>query len=209
VKIHDGIARFQQNVFPGWKDRFEALAEGQSPELLLVTCSDSRIDPALLTQTEPGELFVIRNAGNFVPPYGEGSGGEAATIEYGIQALGIQHIAVCGHTKCGAMAAARDPESAAGLPAVQEWIGLASEALDRSADLGESTDALTETVAANVLTQIDHLRTHPSVSAAEARGELTLHAWVYDFVRGELWVGDPDGRFRPLSPQSKAAGEAA
>ena len=91
-----------------------------------MTCSDSRIDPCLLTQTEPGEVFVVRNAGNFVPPHGIG-GGEAATIEYGVEALGIEHIAVCGHTKCGAMAAAlADPSAAKGLP-------------DRGARRGSST----------------------------------------------------------------------
>ena len=195
MKATKGIRHFKERVFPARKAEFEALAAGQSPELMLVTCADSRIDPALLTQTAPGDVFVIRNAGNFVPPYGEGSGGEAATIEYGIEALGIRHLAVCGHTHCGAMAAALDPSAADDLPAVRAWIRHAAPALDRVADLEGGADPLTRAVAANVLTQIDHLRTHPSVAAAEARGELQIHAWLYDFVEGELWVGGPTGRF--------------
>ncbi len=197
-KIHAGIRRFQDEVFPAQRDRFQSLAGGQKPELLLVTCSDSRIDPGLLTQTGPGDIFVIRNAGNLVPPHGEGSGAEEATVQYGIEALGIRHIAVCGHAHCGAMAALREPGTAAGLPAVRAWLEHARHALDRKVELGEIDDPLLETVAANVLTQLDHLRTYPSVRAAQARGELTLHAWVYDFVTGGLLVGEANGRFRPL-----------
>ena len=120
--IHDGIRRFQQDVQPAEQAHFDGLADGQSPQLMLVTCSDSRVDPALFTQTKPGEVFVIRNAGNIVAPHGSGASGEAATLEYGIEALKIPHLAVCGHTKCGAMAAVRDPDSAASLPSVTDWI---------------------------------------------------------------------------------------
>lgn len=195
--ILDGIRRFQRTEYPKRKDLFEGLSGGQSPKLLLVTCADSRIDPGLLTQTDPGEVFVVRNAGNFVPPDGVG-GGEAATIEYGVEALGIRDIAVCGHTKCGAMAAALDPESAASLPAVADWIGHASPALSRSTKLNDDGDALSDAVAANVMAQLDHLRTLPAVKRALDRGELTLHGWVYDFVTGTLHVADDDGHFAPL-----------
>ena len=120
--IIEGFRRFQSDEFPSRRDAFEQLGSGQSPQLMLVTCSDSRIDPGLITQTAPGEIFVIRNAGNLVAPYGSGASGEAGTLEYGIEALKIPHLAVCGHTHCGAMAALRDPSSADGLPAVKQWL---------------------------------------------------------------------------------------
>lgn len=199
-RIYEGIRRFCREVHPQRRELFERLAGGQSPELLLITCSDSRIDPALLTQTDPGDVFVIRNAGNLVPPYSaKAHSGEAGTIQYGIEALGIRHIAVCGHAHCGAMAAIQNPAAAEGLEAVREWLEFGQPALDRLDELPGEGDALSRTIAANVLTQIAHLRTHPSVAAAEARGELELHGWIYDFERGELLVAQPDGHFRALS----------
>jgi carbonic anhydrase len=197
-KIYRGVRRFQSEVFPDHRDHFAALGAGQAPRLLLITCADSRIDPALLTQTQPGELFVIRNAGNLVAPYGAFASGEAATIEYGIRALGIQHVAVCGHTHCGAMAALREPESAAGLPAVEAWLEYGKPALEREEAIEGFEAPLTRTVAANVLAQLDHLRTHPSVAEAEASGDLTLHGWVYDFEAGRIFVSDDAAHFRRL-----------
>ena len=136
--IYAGIRAFQKQVYPEKAELFQELAGGQKPGLLLITCSDSRIDPALITQTEPGEVFVIRNAGNIVPPWGEGTAsGEAGTIEYAIEALGVQHIAVCGHSHCGAMAAVRNPSSAEGLPAVSSWLRFGEPALHEDAELGE------------------------------------------------------------------------
>jgi carbonic anhydrase len=102
-KLVDGVHQFQENVFGAKQALFERLADGQQPLALFITCSDSRIDPCLLTQTQPGELFILRNAGNIVPPYGQGSGGEAATIEYAVCALKLKDIIVCGHSHCGAM----------------------------------------------------------------------------------------------------------
>ena len=196
--IHQGIRRFQQDVQPSEQGHFDGLASGQQPQLMLVTCSDSRIDPALFTQTRPGEVFVIRNAGNLVAPHGSGASGEAATLEYGIEALKIPHLAVCGHTHCGAMAAVRDPESAAALPAVTDWIAFGMPAIDRQDEIRGFDDPLSKVVAANVLVQLDHLRTHPSVKAAEERGDLQLHGWVYDFVNGVVYATSGDGVFSPL-----------
>jgi carbonic anhydrase len=207
-RIHSGIRAFRDRIHPARRELFRRLEQGQHPELLLITCSDSRIDTGLLTQTDPGELFVIRNAGNLVAPWGSHSGAEAATVEYAVRVLGIRHIAVCGHTHCGAMAALRDPAGASTLPAVRRWLELGRPALERSVTVEGPADPLLETVAANVLTQLDHLRTHPSVAAAEARGELELHGWVYDFVEGDLLVAGADGYFRSLdAPAEPAAAE--
>lgn len=197
-KVYEGIRSFRQRVFPQQRGSFERLAQGQQPRLLLVTCSDSRIVPSLLTQSEPGEVFVVRNAGNLVPPYGEGSGGEAATVEYAIEGLGIPHIAVCGHSHCGAMAALREPATAAGFPALQKWLEFARPALDRRGPGEGFDDPLLQTVAANVLLQLDHLRTHPAVAAAEGRGAVELHGWIYRFETGEVLEVDADGVFHAI-----------
>ncbi|MGH0033844.1 MAG: carbonic anhydrase [Myxococcota bacterium] len=197
--IYEGIQRFREHEFPRRREAFEALSSGQQPRLLLITCSDSRIDPALLTQTDPGDLFVVRNAGNLVPPSDAGPGGEAATIEYGIEALGIRDIAVCGHAHCGAMAALRDRASAAELACVPPWLEHAQPALARRVRVGDGQDPLTNTVGANVLAQLDNLRTHPFVARAIENDGLRLHGWVYDFVTGELYVSDEAGKFHALS----------
>ena len=102
-KLIQGIHHFQSNLFSPQRELFERLAGGQHPDALFITCSDSRISPNLITQTEPGELFIVRNAGNIVPPYGAANGGEGATIEFALVGLGIQDIIVCGHSHCGAM----------------------------------------------------------------------------------------------------------
>ena len=115
-KIAAGVVKFQKEAFPERKDLFEGLAGGQSPETLFITCSDSRISPNLVTQTEPGEIFVIRNAGNIVAPHTKQTDGGSATIEYAVAALKVQHIVVCGHMGCGAMAAAVDPSGLDALP---------------------------------------------------------------------------------------------
>src|SRR5688572_10379852 len=97
-ELIEGLRYFQSKVLIHKQDLFQQLAGGQKPEVLFITCGDSRIDPNLLTQSDPGELFLIRNAGNIVPPYGSPTGGEEATIEYAVSAVGVQHIVVCGHT---------------------------------------------------------------------------------------------------------------
>ncbi len=202
-----GIRKFERQVFPERQGLFEDLAAGQKPELLLITCSDSRIDTGLLTQTEPGEVFVLRNAGNLVPPAGSPPGAEAATIEFAIHGLGIRHIAVCGHTHCGAMKAVRDPSGAEKLPALRAWLEHARPALDREASVEGADDPALRLVAANVLVQIDHLRTHPAVADAESRGDLTLHGWVYRFEAGEV-LQVLGGSVRPLNEPVPAAAAA-
>src|SRR5262245_22781790 len=105
----EGIHRFQNHVFDGNRELFEQLSRGQAPSTRFITCADSRVVPNLFTQTGPGELFTLRNAGNIVPPYGASSGGEAPTVEYAVTALGVRDIVVCGHSGCGVMQAMLDP----------------------------------------------------------------------------------------------------
>ena len=110
-----GVVRFQNNVYPEKQGLFEELSKGQSPEALFIACSDSRVETAMITQTEPGELFICRNAGNIVPPHTENTGGMTASIEYAVAVLKVPHIVVCGHTECGAMKGAMNPEGLEGL----------------------------------------------------------------------------------------------
>lgn len=210
-KLIEGLHRFRSEIFPSRRDFFGELAKGQRPETLFITCSDSRINPNLLTQTEPGELFILRNAGNLVPAYGPGSGGEAATIEFAVQALGVQHIVVCGHTQCGAMKALLDPSMVAGAPAVAKWLEHAEAprrlVLDNYKDLDPSKLA-NVMVEENVLAQLESLRTHPAVKSRLARGELTLHAWVYSIEKGEVFQFDGEqGQFVRIERSARSAND--
>ncbi len=195
-KLVDGIHHFQKDYFTTNRKLFENLVEGQQPMALFITCSDSRIDPNRLTQTKPGELFIQRTAGNIIPPYGANPGGEAATIEYAVSALGVKDIVVCGHSHCGAMAGLLDRTSVEKMPAVRAYLQNA-EATRRIVEenyqhLTEPDKRLTLTVEENVLVQIENLRTHPSVAAAISRGDLKLHGWVYKFETGEVFVFNPE-----------------
>jgi len=116
----EGVVRFQQEIFPEKRELFEKLSLGQSPEVLFITCSDSRIATGMITQTDPGELFICRNAGNIVPPHTNHSGAMTASIEYAVGALKVPHIVVCGHSGCGAMVGAMHPESLDELPHVKD-----------------------------------------------------------------------------------------
>ena len=194
-KLVEGVHRFQKDVFGAQQRLFQQLVDGQSPHALFITCSDSRIDPNLLTQTEPGELFILRNAGNIVPPYGPSAGGEAATIEYAVSVLGIRDIVVCGHSHCGAMSGLLNPSQIEELPAVRGWLAHA-EATSRIMKenyehIRDPQARLTATVEENVLVQLENLRTHPSVAAAMARRELKVYGWVYKFEAGQVFAYDP------------------
>jgi carbonic anhydrase len=203
-KLAQGVHKFQREVFGSHKDLFARLADGQAPHTLFITCSDSRINPNLLTQTAPGEIFIIRNAGNIVPSWGAPVGGEAATIEYAIAALGVEHIVICGHSACGAMKAVLDPESTNDLPAVRQWLAHA-ETTRRilKENYGEETkpdELLSIAIQENVLAQLENLRTHPSVAARVAKGKIALHGWVYKIASGEVFAYDTEeGQFRPLA----------
>ncbi len=192
-KLRVGFQKFSKEMLPKWASHFSKLAEGQRPSVLLITCSDSRIDPGLLYQTDPGEIFVIRNAGNIVPAAGNGSGGEIATIEFAIKALGVPHVLVCGHSHCGAMGALLDPDSAASLGHVCSWIEHAKGAM-------HDGDDLDTVIQNNVLLQLEHLRSHDFVREAEEAGKIELHGWVYRFETGEILEYNPkQDRFIPLA----------
>lgn len=202
-KLVQGIHEFRQNIFGSQKKLFERLADGQAPLALFITCSDSRINPNLLTQTGPGELFILRNVGNIIPPYGAMQGGEAAAIEYAVSVLKVRDVVICGHSHCGAMTGLLEPESLDELPAVRSFLSFAESTRriikENYGHITERAARITATVEENVLVQLEHLRTHPCVAAALSREELNLHGWVYKFESGQVFSYDPaDGQFLEL-----------
>lgn len=200
-KVVSGIMRFREGAYETRRKLFADLADGQQPELLFITCSDARIDPCLVTQTEPGELFICRIAGNIVPPHVRVAGGVTASIEYAVAVLGVRDIVVCGHTDCGAMKGALNPDALTDLPHVHDWLYHARAAVEIvKASHGTATlaelDALTEQ---NVLLQLQHLRTHPTVAARIAGGDIELHGWVYDIETGAVRAFDEaQDKFVPI-----------
>ena len=210
-KLVEGVHSFQKDVFDPQRKFFERLADGQKPLALFITCSDSRINPNLMTQTRPGELFIMRNAGNIVPPFGPTNSGEAATIEFAVAGLSVADVVVCGHSHCGAMQGLLDPEGIEHLPAVRGWLTYAEatrRVIRENYTHLRDHALLTATVEENVLVQLENLRTHPSVAAAVGRGALRLHGWVYKLETGEVFAYSPDqGQFLPLSALYNAAGE--
>ncbi|SFU18802.1 carbonic anhydrase [Pseudomonas marincola] len=199
--ITDGVQRFRENVFPEQQALFKKLAHQQTPHAMFITCADSRIVPELITQSDPGDLFVTRNVGNVVPPYGQMMGGVSTAIEYAVMALGVHHIIICGHSDCGAMKAVLDPQTLERMPTVKAWLRHAEVAKTVVAENCGCADhstlgTLTEE---NVIAQLDHLRTHPSVAARLASGQLFIHGWMYDIETGDIRGYDAEsGHFKKI-----------
>lgn len=190
--LRQGVHRFRYEVFPGKRALFEQLAERQRPHALFLTCGDSRIDPSALTSTEPGDIFVERTPGNIVPIYSKDAAvGVSASIEYSVVILGVKDIVVCGHSACGAMKALLHPVELHDIPATSRWLLYAAPAVrllgQKYAHL-RGPERLKRLCQLNVIEQIAHLRTHPSVRARVTRGELKLHGWYYEIHTGSVEV---------------------
>lgn len=201
-KLVSGIVKFQQTLFEHHRELFAELANQQNPEVLFITCSDSRIDPNLIMQTQPGDLFICRNAGNIVPPHAPTTGGVTASIEYAVAVLGVKHIVVCGHTDCGAMKGAMYPDTVKHLRHVSNWLSHCAPALARVAARNETVThaQLLELTEENVILQLQHLATHPEVASRIASGKVLLHGWVYDIEFGEIHCYEQNtGEFVPVS----------
>jgi carbonic anhydrase len=202
-KLLGGVSRFQRHVYPKHQDLFEKLALGQRPEALFITCADSRIDPCLLTQTKPGELFICRVIGNIVPPYPDAIGGVSATIEYAVGVLRVPAVIVCGHTDCGVMKGALNPEALEAYQNVTAWLRYADvEHRDPNPD-AEFLLRLTEH---NVAAQLKNLRSHPTVAARIEDGDLALHGWIYHIGSGNVTTYDEkSNRFVALNRDAVVA----
>ena len=198
-RLTGGVERFRKVARARHRELFKRLASGQAPHTMFIACSDSRISPLLMTSAEPGEVFVHRNVGNIVPPTGtDGMPAEGAGVEYAVGVLKVKQIVVCGHSGCGAMAAIRDGIPP-GLPSAARWLGHASHVQLR-VPAHASGDALAR---ANVLLQLENLRSYDIVREAVERGELTLHGWYYDIDGPEIEAWDAErGAFVPIRPSA-------
>ncbi|MFI9545640.1 carbonic anhydrase [Streptomyces sp. NPDC052016] len=165
-------------------EEFARLAEGQSPQVLFITCSDSRVVPALITGARPGELFELRTAGNIVPPYvSQLPTGEAATIEYAVEVLGVRDVVVCGHSHCGAVGALVRGDDLEAVPAVRDWL---AHAADQPAAADPDDPTVMRAVQNHVLAQILRLRSYPCVEKRLADGRLRVRGWYYEVHTGAV-----------------------
>lgn len=199
-RVVAGILRFKQHAYESRRALFAELATGQDPEALFITCADSRVDPNLVTQSEPGDLFICRNAGNIVPPHKRVTGGVTASVEFAVAGLGVRDVIVCGHTDCGAVKGALNPAALEDLPHVHDWLEHVEPAVAavaaRHGGIGEND--LLAVIEQNVLVQLENLKTHPSVRAAIERDQLGLHGWVYHIESGSVTCYDEErGAFVP------------
>ncbi len=206
-KLIMGIVDFRERLLPQYAKRFEELARGQSPDTLFITCSDSRVVPDLLVSTDPGDLFVMRNVGNLVPPAtveGASTGdlSERSAIEYSVLVLQVRNIVVCGHSECGAMKAALARKPMAETPNLAKWLHHSTAAIFRLEQEGpldprlKPHDQLSQL---NVLVQLEHLASYPLVRQRIADGTLHLGGWWFDIAKGEMFAYERGTRtFAPI-----------
>lgn len=205
--IIKGFLHFQKEVFPTRAKLFRQLAGKQEPKTLFISCSDSRMVPELVTQQDPGGLFVIRNAGNIVPSYGPEPGGVSASVEYAVSVLKVRDIVICGHSDCGAMTAIAKCTCLDNMPAVEHWLrhSDAARAINQSRQYDSERARIDDMVRENVIAQLNNIRTHPSVALAISKGELHLHGWCYDIESGMIDALDSrTNTFVPLADHPAA-----
>jgi carbonic anhydrase len=209
-RLKDGARKFHSEVHAENAEHYRrAASTPQAPHTLIISCADSRVDVEAITSSGPGQVFVTRNVGNMVPPYSGTPGGVTAVIEYAVAALKVKHVVVCGHSDCGAMKALLNPESTDKLPTVRYWLHHGQAALMVADSIAHKDDSpsekLRQLTEENVLMQMVHLKTHPSVAGAMARGELTMSGWVYDIGSGVVRIAE-DGQ-REFVPVTAAGGK--
>ncbi len=199
-----GYGRFREQGWAEERERWAKLAEGQSPKVMVIACSDSRTDPATVFDTSPGEIFVVRNVANLVPPFETGGGrhGVSAALEFAVTQLKVEEIVVMGHGSCGGVHAALTQRFAAADPGaggfIAHWIDLLDDARQRVTDEhGKGEDAVHALELETVRVSLANLRTFPFVQEAEAAGRLTLHGAWFAIREGVLWVMGDDGAFAP------------
>lgn len=209
-----GIKGFRARYYERRPDSMRQLVtEGQHPEILMIGCSDSRVDPALLTQAEPGELFVVRNVANLVPPYQPDGNyhGTSAAIEYAVRVLKVAHVIVLGHAQCGGIQGLIRLRTGETLDDdfVSPWVSIAGAACDpyilrdgesvNAADAERLLESPAKVERAAVRASVENLMTFPFVRERMEQGELSIHGWWFDLETGDLWAIDPDSKiFMPV-----------
>ncbi len=197
-KLYKGIHKFQESYFKKEEEFFKRLSKEQETEVLFITCSDSRVDPNLVTQSRPGELFIVRNVGNIIPPYDaiKDKNSVAAAIEFAVLSLKVKDIIVCGHSNCGAMEALyKDERELTNMPHLKDWLKLADSV--RNIVLKHYPETSAEirqriTEEENVLCQLHNIQTYPFVREALDSGALHLHGWYYNIAIGKIYAYDTD-----------------
>ena len=195
-KLIQGIINFRQTTQENYKDLFARLAKGQSPETLFISCSDSRVVPNLFTSTAPGDLFVLRNVGNLIPPCGDNgvSGSdesEASAIEYSVLNLDVSDIIVCGHSECGAMKALLGDRSKINAPNLQNWLrhgDLALDQLNSGVEFDSSLSKQNQLSQLNVLLQMENIKSYPDVKKRIKEGTLAVHGWWFDIAKADVYA---------------------
>jgi carbonic anhydrase len=188
-RLIEGHKQFLRDVFPQRRSHFHLLSEGQAPQWLFITCSDSRIVPDMILGTEPGDLFISRNAGNVVPVTAHDIDGTTATIEYAVEVLKVPYAILCGHSDCGAMKAALDRTSLENLPKASRWLQHVEGAFSHRPPVDRADGPSAELAAlirGNVVAQLHNLRAQPSVARALARGAIQVYGWYYDILSGRI-----------------------
>jgi len=197
-RLLEGLQRFRREYFPAYREHYQRLVEeGQKPSTLFIGCSDSRVVPDLITDSRPGELFIVRNVGALVPPFepDEGYHGVSAGIEFAVLNLGVTDIVVCGHSHCGAIRALYDPPNESS-PHVTRWLELAHDA---RLDEPVSEPMLRRTEQRSIAIQLARLMTFPMVAERVERGDVSLHGWHYIIEEGRVDVLDIEaGVFKPV-----------
>jgi carbonic anhydrase len=192
-----GLSRFRTDYFPSHEEQFRRLVDdGQHPGTLFIGCCDSRVIPDVLTGAEPGDLFVLRNIGNLVPPADqeEGYNGVAAAIDYAVDILKVRDIVICGHSHCGAMRALYEPPEGASSHLVN-WLELAAPA---RLEEPHSQEVQVRTERRSIVLQLERLMDYPNVKRRLKEGSLSLHGWHYVIEEGQVYILDGErGSFEP------------
>ncbi|HEY6096166.1 MAG TPA: carbonic anhydrase [Gallionellaceae bacterium] len=202
----EGLRRFKEDYFPRYEEEYRKLVEdGQHPKTLFIGCSDSRVLPNLLLGSSPGEVFIVRNVGNIVPPFAPELGyhGTCASIEFAVLSLNVNDIVVCGHSHCGAIRALYNPPLA-GSTHLAKWLELAQDA---TLPVTQSEEALRRTEQRSIILQLERLMGYPMVRERVEQGRLFLHGWHYTIEEGDVSVLDvPSGRFVPAGSTGQPGG---
>jgi len=195
-KLIQGIVEFRKNVQDGYREAFGKLAVGQSPDTLFIACSDSRVVPNTFASTNPGDLFVLRNVGNLIPPCNHhgiscSDESEAAAIEFSVLNLNVSHIVVCGHSECGAMQALINNRKKINAPNLQSWLRHGDAAVDRlksGISLDPSLTQHNQLSQLNVLLQIENVKSYPAVLKRIEEGSLTVYGWWFDIAKADVYA---------------------
>ncbi|MBI3453858.1 MAG: carbonic anhydrase [Rhodospirillales bacterium] len=202
-RLIEGFRRFRQNYFVAHRDIYQQLTvEGQTPRAMVIGCCDSRVDPQLIFDAKPGEMFIVRNVANLVPPFGPSKNyhGTSAAIEFAVRGLGVKHIIVLGHAQCGGIGALMRADPGDKSDFISAWMAIAAPARERARAAGDNDGTAVQRRCEHesIKVSLANLMTFPWVREAVERGDLAVHGWYFDLEAGNLLSLDSDGTFRPV-----------